>query len=98
MLLDDNFASVLNAVLWGRAVLENIRKFLSFQLVVNVTACVLTIVVACIQGGSVTNFPLTPIQLLYINLIMDSLAALALATEPPSPVLLKQRPAGRTER
>lgn len=95
IILDDNFSSLVNAILWGRAVLENIRKFLTFQLVVNISACILTVIMAILEGGSVTNFPLTPIQLLWINLIMDSFAALALATEPPDKALLKQRPEGR---
>jgi Ca2+-transporting ATPase len=95
VILDDNFASIVNAILWGRAVLENIRKFLSFQLVVNVSSCLLTVIMALVEGGAATSFPLTPIQLLWINLIMDSFAALALATEPPDPSLLRHRPEGR---
>lgn len=95
IILDDRFNSIVTAVLWGRSVLESVRKFLSFQLAINVGSCTITLVLACLEGGSPTNFPLTPVQLLWINLIMDSFAALALATEPPRKQLLQRKPTGR---
>ena len=91
-LQDDNFSSIVKSVLWGRSVFENIRKFLQFQLTVNFVALVMAFVGAIIGGHQ----PLTVMQLLWVNLIMDSLGALALATEPPHPKLLQQKPAGRT--
>lgn len=92
IILDDNFKSIVNAVLWGRSVYENIRKFLQFQLTVNVVALVLTLIASLAQREAL---PLTAIQLLWVNLIMDTFAALALATEPPNPDLLKRKPYGR---
>eukprot|EP01028_Stygiella_incarcerata_P011818 TRINITY_DN690_c0_g1_i1.p1 TRINITY_DN690_c0_g1~~TRINITY_DN690_c0_g1_i1.p1 ORF type:complete len:629 (+),score=157.29 TRINITY_DN690_c0_g1_i1:1464-3350(+) len=91
VILDDNFASIVKAVLWGRSVFENIRKFLQFQMTVNVVALVVTLVAALAQR----NLPLTAVQLLWVNLIMDTFAALALATEPPHPSLLDRKPYGR---
>ena len=67
IILDDNFRSIVLAVLWGRSILENIRKFLVFQLTINVTALMLTFIVACTNGGSTTKFPLTPVQLLWVS-------------------------------
>lgn len=86
ILLDDNFASIVKAVLWGRNIYDNIRRFLQFQLTVNVVALIAAFVGACILRES----PLQPIQLLWVNLIMDSLASLALATEPPKDCLLER--------
>ena len=90
ILMDDNFTSIVKAVSWGRNVFSSIRKFLQFQLTVNVAAVVLAFV------GSVTSdhgeSPLKPVQLLWVNLIMDTLAALALATEDPVPEMLLQKP------
>jgi Ca2+-transporting ATPase len=97
IILDDNFASIVTAVIWGRSVLENIRKFLVFQLTVNLVAGGVTFVMACLNAAKPIsdvhpNFPLTPIQLLWINMLMDSLAALMLATEPPDAELMKMPP------
>jgi magnesium-transporting ATPase (P-type) len=80
-------------VLWGRSVYDNIRRFLQFQMTVNVSALILC------MAGSITGFgtPLTPIQLLWVNLIMDTLAALALATELPTPDMLLRKPYGRND-
>eukprot|EP01138_Halocafeteria_seosinensis_P015999 gb/GECG01016327.1/.p1 GENE.gb/GECG01016327.1/~~gb/GECG01016327.1/.p1 ORF type:complete len:1013 (+),score=104.65 gb/GECG01016327.1/:1-3039(+) len=95
IILDDNFASIVLSVRWGRAIMENIRKFLTFQLTINLVALTITFLVACTHRGSTEQLPLTPVQLLWINLIMDSFAALALATEPPSHELLGRKPEGR---
>jgi Ca2+-transporting ATPase len=88
VIMDDNFASIVKSVLWGRSVYENVRKFLQFQITINVAAVLVTFI------GSVSGqgFPLTAVQLLWINLIMDTFAALALATEPPTDDLLLQKP------
>lgn len=91
IILDDNFASIVRAILWGRAIFANIRKFLQFQLTVNVVALTTAFTAAVLDFG----VPLNAVQLLWVNLIMDTLAALALATEPPSEKLLQQRPHGR---
>lgn len=80
ILLDDNFNSIVKAVLWGRNIYDSIRKFIQFQLTVNVVAVVITMIGASLIKQEV----LAPIQMLWINLIMDTLASLALATEPPS--------------
>lgn len=90
ILMDDNFASIVKAILWGRCVNDSVRKFLEFQLTVNVTAVVLTFIsgVASSKQKSV----LTAVQLLWVNLIMDTFAALALATDPPTEELLERAP------
>uniref|UniRef100_A0A6N2LPL3 Calcium-transporting ATPase n=1 Tax=Salix viminalis TaxID=40686 RepID=A0A6N2LPL3_SALVM len=93
VILDDNFASVVKVVRWGRSVYANIQKFIQFQLTVNVGALVIN-VVAAISSGDV---PLNTVQLLWINLIMDTLGALALATEPPTDHLMHRTPVGRRE-
>eukprot|EP00250_Pteridium_aquilinum_P029824 c40185_g1_i1 orf=407-3571(+) len=93
IILDDNFASVVKVVRWGRSIYLNIQKFIQFQLTVNVAALTINFV-AAVSAGDV---PLTAVQLLWVNLIMDTLGALALATEPPTDELLKRRPVGRTE-
>jgi Ca2+ transporting ATPase len=80
ILLDDNFNSIVRAVMWGRNIYDSIRKFMQFQLTVNVVAVVLTFVGAVVLKQDV----LKPIQMLWVNLIMDTLASLALATEPPT--------------
>lgn len=95
VILDDNFFSIVASVKWGRSIRENIRKFLLFQLTINVVALALTFVVACFNQGSTTKFPLTSVQLLWVNMIMDSFAALALATEPPTNALLDRDPEHR---
>lgn len=93
ILLDDNFASIVKACMWGRNIYDNIRKFLQFQLTVNVVALISAFIGSCILRES----PLQPIQLLWVNLIMDSLASLALATEPPKPALLERPPHARDD-
>ena len=93
ILLDDNFSSIITAVKYGRNIFDCIRKFLQFQLTVNGVAIVMAFTGAVILKKS----PLTPVQMLWINLIMDTLAALALATEPPVDELLKRQPYGRNE-
>lgn len=84
ILLDDNFASIVTAVKWGRNIFENVRKFLQFQLTVNIVA----MFIVFLGGVVVSEPPLTSVQMLWVNLIMDTFAALALATEPPSDYLL----------
>ncbi|KAM5579900.1 calcium-transporting ATPase 9, plasma membrane-type-like [Rosa sericea] len=91
IILDDNFASVVKVVRWGRSVYANIQKFIQFQLTVNVAALTIN-VVAAISSGRV---PLNAVQLLWVNLIMDTLGALALATEPPTDDLMHRTPVGR---
>lgn len=93
VILDDNFASVATVLKWGRCVYNNIQKFIQFQLTVNVAALVINFV-AAVSAGEV---PLTAVQLLWVNLIMDTLGALALATEQPSNELMEKKPVGRTE-
>lgn len=93
ILLDDNFNSIVTAMKWGRNIFDSIRKFLQFQLTVNFVALVLAFLGAAVLKES----PLNPIQMLWINLIMDTLAALALATEPPTDELLKRKPYSRFE-
>ncbi|PKI52626.1 hypothetical protein CRG98_026966 [Punica granatum] len=89
IILDDNFASVVKVVRWGRSVYANIQKFIQFQLTVNVAALIIN-VVAAVSSGDV---PLNAVQLLWVNLIMDTLGALALATEPPTDHLMHRSPA-----
>ena len=84
VILDDNFTSIVKAVLWGRSVYDNIRKFLQFQLTVNVVALTITFVSSV--GGYAP--PLNAVMMLWVNLIMDTMGALALGTEPPSDTLL----------
>jgi calcium-translocating P-type ATPase len=93
ILLDDNFNSIVNAVKWGRNIFQSIRKFLQFQLTVNLVALITTLVASI----SVQTSPLTAVQMLWVNLIMDSFAALALATEVPDEKLLLTQPFGQTE-
>lgn len=93
IILDDNFASIVKVVRWGRSVYANIQKFIQFQLTVNLAAIAIN-VVAAVSSGKV---PLTTVQLLWVNLIMDTLGALALATEPPTDHLMKRPPVGRRE-
>ncbi|KAG2437196.1 hypothetical protein HXX76_005860 [Chlamydomonas incerta] len=93
IILDDNFSSIVKSVLWGRTVYMNIRKFLVFQLSVNLVAMI-SAAVGALYGGVP---PLNVLQLLWVNMIMDTLAALALATEDPYPELLDEMPHGRTE-
>ena len=93
VILDDNIASMAKAVLWGRNVFQSIRKFLQFQLVVNVVAVSLNFISA---AAGITELPLAAVPLLWVNMIMDSMGALALATEPPSPHLMERKPFGRS--
>ncbi|XP_027939837.1 calcium-transporting ATPase 9, plasma membrane-type [Vigna unguiculata] len=93
IILDDNFASVVKVVRWGRSVYANIQKFIQFQLTVNVAALVINVVAAITSG----DVPLNAVQLLWVNLIMDTLGALALATEPPTDSLMRRSPVGRRE-
>ena len=93
VLMDDNFVSIVKAVMWGRNVYDSIRKFLQFQLTVNVGALLISFVSAVLLSES----PLQPVQLLWVNLIMDTFAALALATELPTPKLLDRAPYSKTE-
>lgn len=90
ILMDDNFRSIVNALMWGRAVNDAVKKFLQFQITVNITAVVTTFITGVISqsGGAV----LSAVQLLWVNLIMDTMAALALATDPPSDSILDRPP------
>lgn len=111
VILDDNFRSIVSAVKWGRSVFDNIRKFIQFQLTINFVALILAFFsavwcafappedTALTKGSFDTDkcTPLNAIQLLWINLIMDSMGALALATEEPDDSLLKRKPVGRSE-
>ncbi|KAK0607897.1 hypothetical protein LWI29_022203 [Acer saccharum] len=92
VILDDNFSSVATVLRWGRCVYTNIQKFIQFQLTVNVAALVINFV-AAVSAGEV---PLSAVQLLWVNLIMDTLGALALATEQPTKELMDKPPVGRT--
>ena len=93
VILDDNFASVVTVLRWGRCVYNNIQKFIQFQLTVNVAALAINFV-AAVSAGEV---PLTAVQLLWVNLIMDTLGALALATEKPTMELMDKPPVDRTK-
>nr|XP_021153930.1 plasma membrane calcium-transporting ATPase 4 isoform X2 [Columba livia] len=93
ILTDDNFTSIVKAVMWGRNVYDSISKFLQFQLTVNVVAVIVAFTGACITQDS----PLKAVQMLWVNLIMDTFASLALATEPPSESLLLRKPYGRNK-
>jgi Ca2+-transporting ATPase len=93
ILMDDNFNSIVKALKWGRAVNDAVKRFLQFQLTVNVTAVVLTFITAVSSGEE--SSVLTAVQLLWVNLIMDTLAALALATDPPHDSVLDRKPEPR---
>ncbi|EWS72210.1 calcium-translocating P-type ATPase, PMCA-type protein (macronuclear) [Tetrahymena thermophila SB210] len=93
ILLDDNFASIITACKWGRNIYDSIRKFIQFQLTVNAVALFM-----CFMGAVILKqSPLNSIQMLWVNLIMDTFASLALSTEPPSDSLLKRMPYGRND-
>lgn len=92
-MLDDNFASIVTAAKWGRNVYASIQKFLQFQLTVNISA----VVTALVGSFAYAKSPLAAIQLLWVNLIMDALASLALASEPPTDELLKREPVNRSK-
>ncbi|VDN02735.1 unnamed protein product [Thelazia callipaeda] len=93
ILTDDNFTSIVKAVMWGRNVYDSISKFLQFQLTVNVVAVTIAFIGAC----AINDSPLKAVQMLWVNLIMDTLASLALATELPTEDLLERKPYGRTK-
>nr|XP_034836749.1 plasma membrane calcium-transporting ATPase 3 isoform X4 [Maniola hyperantus] len=93
ILTDDNFSSIVKAVMWGRNVYDSIAKFLQFQLTVNIVAVIVAFIGAC----AIQDSPLKAVQMLWVNLIMDTLASLALATEMPTPDLLQRKPYGRTK-
>lgn len=92
-LLDDSFGSIVNAVMWGRSLYRNIQRFLFFQLTVNVAALLLVL------GGSLigTEMPLTVTQILWVNLIMDTFAAMALASLPPTRDVMKEKPRAKDD-
>ncbi|CAG8583096.1 955_t:CDS:1, partial [Acaulospora colombiana] len=94
ILMDDNFNSIVKALKWGRAVNDSVRKFLQFQLTVNITAVFLSFLSAVLSDDN--ESVLTAVQLLWVNLIMDTLAALALATEPPTDDLVNRGPTSKT--
>lgn len=104
VLLDDNFASIMKAVHWGRTLYDNIQKFIQFQLTINFSALAtaflspfLNIFLEPLFGLNLLEVPLTVVQLLWVNLIMDTLAVLALCLEPPSADTMKRKPIGRSE-
>uniref|UniRef100_A0ACD6A3B3 Uncharacterized protein n=1 Tax=Avena sativa TaxID=4498 RepID=A0ACD6A3B3_AVESA len=94
IILDDNFSTIVTVAKWGRSVYINIQKFVQFQLTVNIVALLVNFSSACFTGDA----PLTAVQLLWVNMIMDTLGALALATEPPSDNLMEKAPVGRTRK
>jgi Ca2+-transporting ATPase len=94
ILMDDNFSSIVKALLWGRAVNDAVKKFLQFQITVNITAVMLTFVSAV--ASSDQSSVLTAVQLLWVNLIMDTFAALALATDPPTRSMLDNKPSPKS--
>ena len=91
-IVDNSFASIVRAVMWGRSLYRNIQRFILFQTTVNVVAC-LTVLIGAFFG---TKSPLTVTQMLWVNLIMDTFAAMAMASLPPSPAVLKEKPRART--
>ncbi|KAL8098298.1 calcium-transporting ATPase 4, plasma membrane-type-like [Apium graveolens] len=91
VVMDDNFKTIVTVAKWGRSVYINIQKFVQFQLTVNVVALMTNFVSACVSGSA----PLTAVQLLWVNMIMDTLGALALATEPPTDELMQSPPVSR---
>ncbi|KAL2116429.1 hypothetical protein VTJ04DRAFT_8597 [Mycothermus thermophilus] len=93
VLMDDNFASIVKALAWGRAINDSVKKFLQFQITVNITAVILTFISAV--ASSEERSVLSAVQLLWVNLIMDTFAALALATDPPTGSLLDREPEPR---
>jgi hypothetical protein len=92
IVLDDSFASVVTAVRWGRNILDVVRRFITFQLTANAVASLVTLIAAVLNRGSTARLPLTAVQLLWVNLVMDSGAALALATEPPGSEAMEYGP------
>ncbi|KAL9546507.1 hypothetical protein MBANPS3_006634 [Mucor bainieri] len=94
ILMDDNFSSIVKAIMWGRCVNDSVKKFLEFQITVNITAVILTFISAVASHDQ--KSVLTAVQLLWVNLIMDTFAALALATDPPTEELLQRGPESRS--
>ncbi|ORX53594.1 PMCA-type calcium-translocating P-type ATPase [Hesseltinella vesiculosa] len=94
LLMNDNFSNIVHAIAWGRCVNDSVKKFLQFQLTVNITAVLLTMVSALTSHDQTSV--LTAVQLLWVNLIMDTFAALALATDPPTPRMLQRQPEPRS--
>lgn len=94
ILMDDNFASIVRAIMWGRCVNDSVKRFLQFQLSVNVCAVIITYVTAVASDDE--ESVLTAVQLLWVNLIMDTFAALALATDPADPIVLNRKPDRKT--
>ena len=93
LILDDNFNSIVRSIVWGRNIYDSIKKFLQFQLTVNVVACVFSIISSSIFRQSV----FTTVQMLWVNMIMDSLASLALSTDPPNTKeMLERKPVERS--
>ncbi len=93
VLLDDNFASIITAVKWGRNIYDSIQKFIQFQLTVSIVAMAVAFVGACVISES----PLSALQLIWLNVVMDSLASLVLSTDPPTERLLKRKPHAKDE-
>lgn len=93
VILDDSFASIASGVMWGRSLYRNIQRFIVYQLTINVAA----LTIALLGPFIGVAIPLSVIQMLWVNLIMDTFAALALATEPASPSVMKDKPRGRSE-
>ncbi|MFS8009303.1 putative cation-transporting P-type ATPase, HAD superfamily [Helianthus anomalus] len=91
IILDDNFSTFVTAAKWGCSVYVNIQKFGQFQLIVNVVALIVNFSSACLTGSA----PLTVVQLLWVNMIMDTIGALVLATKPPTDELMERQPFGR---
>lgn len=96
ILMDDNFNSIVKAIMWGRAVNDAVKKFLQFQITVNITAVLLTFITAV--SSNTEESVLTAVQLLWVNLIMDTMAALALATDPPTASILDRKPDPKSAR
>ncbi|GAU94663.1 hypothetical protein RvY_06393-2 [Ramazzottius varieornatus] len=94
IITDDNFSSIVKAIMWGRNIYDNVAKFLQFQLTVNVAALSVAIIAAC----SIGDTPLKAVPMLWVNMIQDTLGSLALATEPPGQALLERKPYGRNKR
>lgn len=94
LILDDNFNSIVRSIVWGRNIYDSIKKFLQFQLTVNVVACFFSIIASTLFKQSV----FTTVQMLWVNMIMDSLASLALSTDPPNTEeLLRRKPVDRSD-
>lgn len=92
ILTSDNVESIVKAVMWGHNIYHNVAKFLQFQITVNLSALLTIAIGICAFGES----PLSPVQLLWVNVIMDSLAAIALSSEPPFPRVLKEQPCSQS--